>query len=87
VLADRETSAIVFKPSTTTSPPLVDQLRGADGRAGAGLTIAPTAFQQHSSEIPDHRCGRETLRVPEVGDPAPVQSRRLGRRWKATSAT
>jgi hypothetical protein len=48
VLADRKTLAVVFKPSTTASPPLVNQLRGAD----RALTIAPTASHQHSSGMP-----------------------------------
>jgi hypothetical protein len=87
VLADRETSAVVFKPSTTASPPLVDQLRGADCRARGGPHDRAHRLAPALVRNADHSCGREGLRVPEVGIRRRCDHGRIGRRWKATSAT
>jgi hypothetical protein len=66
--------AVVFKPSTTASPPLVDQLRGADCRARGGPHDRAHRLAPALVRDADHRCGREGLRVPEVGDSALVRS-------------
>jgi hypothetical protein len=71
----------IARPRRSSSSPQQRQaLRSST--SSAALTVAPRRPHDRAHRLApalvrdaDHRCGREGLRVPEVGDSAPVRSR------------